>query len=112
MKSVHKMSLAELAAWVCSHLSENGIEAVLSGGGCVSIYSSNQYQSMDLDFVENISSSRQKIKRILAEIGFHEEHRYFEHPETRFIQYHKTISLADGPSCAYRGIPEIGDRDF
>jgi hypothetical protein len=56
VKPVGRMSLAELAAYVCSHLRKHGIRVVLSGGACVSIYTQNRYQSYDLDFVENPNS--------------------------------------------------------
>jgi hypothetical protein len=85
MKPVSGMSLGELAAFVCSHLEKNGIHVVLSGGACVSIYSTNRYQSYDLDFIENIATSRNKLKGVLQEIGFMEEHRYFKHPDTKFF---------------------------
>ncbi len=85
MKPIEHMSLAELAAFVWSHLNKCDIHCVLSGGACVSIYSSNRYQSFDLDFIENISSNRNKIRLALAEIGFHEENRYFKNPLSKFI---------------------------
>ncbi|HMV41647.1 MAG TPA: hypothetical protein PK079_10400 [Leptospiraceae bacterium] len=85
MKEINEMSIGELAAFVSSHLRENGINATLSGGACVSIYSSNRYQSYDLDFIENLSSSRQKLKSILSKIGFVEESRYFKNPKTKFF---------------------------
>jgi hypothetical protein len=45
------LSLAEVAAIVSDALTSSGISATLSGGGAVSIYSDNEYQSHDLDFV-------------------------------------------------------------
>jgi len=44
-------SLEELAYFVCSALQKHGVEAVLTGGAAVSIYTNNRYQSFDLDFV-------------------------------------------------------------
>jgi len=85
VKSLAQMSLAELAAFISSHLSSHGINCVLSGGACVSIYSSNKYQSFDLDFIENISTDRRIIRSALKEIGFFEENRYFKNPTTPFI---------------------------
>lgn len=79
------MSLGELAAYVSSHVRKNNIRAVLSGGACVSIYSENRYQSFDLDFVENISSTRNRLKNVMAEIGFMEHHRYYKNPDTQFF---------------------------
>ena len=45
------LSTLETAAVICSHLSQNGIDATLVGGTCVSIYSDNKYVSGDMDFV-------------------------------------------------------------
>ena len=80
MKSVKTMTLEELAAFVCSHLHQQGVRVVLSGGACVSIYTKNRYQSFDLDFIENIATSTKKLVKILDDIGFHENQRYFKHP--------------------------------
>jgi hypothetical protein len=79
------MTLGELAAFVCSHVRSRGIRAVLSGGACVSLYTENKYQSFDLDFIENIPTTRNKLKQIMGEIGFMEEARYYKHPDTKFF---------------------------
>jgi hypothetical protein len=86
------MSIGELAAFVSTHLRRNGIPCVLSGGGCVSIYTKNRYQSSDLDFIENVSTDRKEIRKVLREIGFLEKNRYFSHPETGFY-----IEFPSGP---------------
>ena len=78
-------SLGELGAFVCSHLENRGIRVTLTGGACVSIYSENKYQSLDLDFIEELPTTRQSLKKALAEIGFVEENRYFRHPDTQFF---------------------------
>jgi hypothetical protein len=44
-------SLEQLAALVSQALEQAGITATLSGGGAVTLYSENEYQSLDLDFV-------------------------------------------------------------
>ena len=93
------MTIGELAAFVCTYLKENGIDVVLSGGACVSIYTKNKYQSYDLDFIENILTSRKKIKEVLQRIGFIEEHRYFKHPDTKiFLEFPPgPLSIGDEP---------------
>lgn len=85
MKAIKGMSLGELAAFVCAHLMKHGMTAVLSGGACVAIYSDNRYRSFDLDFIENVPTSRKQIAIVLGEIGFVEKHRYFVHPDTDFF---------------------------
>ena len=99
MKPVGEMTIGELAAFVCTYLKENGIDVVLSGGACVSIYTKNKYQSYDLDFIENILTSRKKIKEVLQRIGFIEEHRYFKHPDTKiFLEFPPgPLSIGDEP---------------
>ncbi len=56
---------------MCHTLNENGIDAVLVGGACVSIYTDNTYVSYDLDFVSH--SSLKDISKILSGLGFHRE---------------------------------------
>ncbi len=90
------MSLGELAAYVCSHLEGKDIPVVLSGGGCVAIYASDQYSSMDLDFIQQLHATRQKLKSALAEIGFREKNRYYVHPDTPFFLEFPSGPLAVG----------------
>lgn len=63
-----KMSVEEIGAVICSHLKKNGLDVVLSGGACVTIYSNNQYESRDLDFVSDDSLNR--LDPMMAELGF------------------------------------------
>jgi len=85
MKSIKKMTNAELAAFIGSHLLERGIDVVLSGGACVSIYSNGKYVSMDLDLINIYLEKRGKIRKAMQEIGFSEEGRHFIHPDTDFF---------------------------
>ena len=75
-------SLQELAALVSQALDRAGVTATLSGGAAVSLYTDNQYESYDLDFV---SSERLKvISDAIAPLGFRRVAgaRQFEHPDT------------------------------
>ena len=85
MKSINKMTQAELAAYVQSHLREKRITVVLSGGVCVSPYTANKYISVDIDLIDVYSVARNKIKTAMEEIGFNEKNRYFVHPDTKHI---------------------------
>lgn len=70
-RSLKKIGLKELAGLVCSVLKRHGVEAVLTGGACVTVYSHNKYQSLDLDFVS--LAAEFNVKGILAamrELGF------------------------------------------
>ena len=75
-------TMQELAVLVSQALERAGITATLSGGGAVSMYSDNEYQSYDLDFV---SSERLKaIGDAIMPLGFLRvgKARQFEHPDT------------------------------
>ncbi|MBN2410856.1 hypothetical protein JXQ31_04125 [candidate division KSB1 bacterium] len=96
MIPLQKMTLAELAAYICTYLLQNGIKCVLSGGACVSIYTENRYMSYDLDFIEMVTAPRKEIKEILSQIGFYEENRYFKHNDTNFFIEFPTGPLSIG----------------
>ena len=85
MKPVGELSRKELAGLVCETLTEAGIDVVLVGGSCVSIYTNEVFASLDLDFVALGSVSNKRIANALAAIGFgprKSNARYFEHPDT------------------------------
>lgn len=71
-----KISLKELAGYVSEELRKRGIETILVGGACVTIYSENRYQSYDLDYVTY--EDMRKVKKALLELGFIEKARYFQ----------------------------------
>jgi hypothetical protein len=85
MKTVNKMTQAELAAYVQSHLQTKGISVILSGGAAVAIYTENKYVSADIDLVNVNFVDRKKIVEAMKEIGFSEKNRYFIHPDTKHI---------------------------
>jgi hypothetical protein len=82
---IKNLSLKDFAILISDYLSRNGIDTVLSGGACVSIYTKNKYISYDLDFVLFSSEDQKKVKRVLTEIGFYEENRYFKHNDTEYF---------------------------
>jgi len=77
------MAIEEVAALVCTTLDQHGIRVVLSGGAVVSIYSHNEYQSKDLDFIaEGISK---QVAPAMQELGFTKETgRHWTHPRTEY----------------------------
>jgi hypothetical protein len=85
MKPIREMTQAELGAFVQSHLRDNGINLVLSGGAAVSIYSSGRYVSLDLDMVNVYSVRFSLIRMAMQEIGFEERARCFKHPDSQFF---------------------------
>ena len=62
------MPLEEVAAVISTALQDEGIAATLSGGAVVSIYSHNEYQSKDLDFVT--AAQLAVLKPVLEGLGF------------------------------------------
>ncbi|NGX38441.1 MAG: hypothetical protein K1000chlam2_01615 [Chlamydiae bacterium] len=72
---ISKMTLKELAGFITEKLKEHGIDCILVGGACVTIYSKNKYHSYDLDFVTYEDFS--KVQNVLKGNGFQKEGRYF-----------------------------------
>lgn len=96
MISLSDLTIGELAAYIAEHLRSKGVETVLVGGACISIYSANEYSSFDLDFIITGSSTRKKVRAALTEINFTEENRYFTHPQTPFFVEFPSGPLAIG----------------
>lgn len=92
MKKIKNMDLAELAAFICERLNKKGLDCVLTGGACVSIYTENIYESFDLDFIDRNFTPRKIITETMAELGFAEKNRYYKNPDTKYI-----IEFPPGP---------------
>jgi hypothetical protein len=92
MKAIKRMSQPEIGAFVISHLQRANISVVLSGGAVVAIYSQGRYVSKDLDLVNMYFSKPEKIKELMAEIGFVEVGRHYKHPDSEFF-----IEFPPGP---------------
>lgn len=75
MKITSKSTLEEIGAYVCQALKDQGIDAFLSGGAVVSIYTNNKYESFDLDFVS--FADRKKIKEVMLKLGFTKKSKTF-----------------------------------
>ncbi len=89
------MGIEDVAAIVSQALSNSDISAVLTGGAVVSIYSKNEYQSYDLDFIS--SATEIDIARCMLQIGFKKnKDRYFKNPNTQFFVEFPTGPLSIG----------------
>lgn len=77
------IDIKDLACFIYETLKSNGIDAVLVGGACVSIYSQNRYQSYDLDFATY--EELKMIEKVLIKIGFKRTGRCFSHDDCPFI---------------------------
>jgi hypothetical protein len=91
-------SLEELAALISQALERFGIRATLSGGGAVSIYSDNRYESYDLDFIT--SERNTVIAKAIEPLGFRYEAgmRDFHHPDSEYYVEFPPGPLAFGES--------------
>lgn len=96
MMPVREMTIGEFGAFVASHLRASDIDVVLSGGSCVTLYSSNRYMSFDLDFVGGSGAGGKKIKAVLLDLGFCEKNRYFVHPDSEYYVEFPSGPLAVG----------------
>ena len=92
MSDISKMTMPELASYVCEQLTSNNIHVVLSGGSCVEIYSQGDYTSYDIDLVNRYNEVFFKIKKVMESLGFVEEGKYFIYPDTKFF-----IEFPSGP---------------
>jgi hypothetical protein len=79
------ITLRDLAVFISDYLTKNGIDTVLTGGACVSIYTNNKYISSDLDFVLLSYEKRENLKKIMEKVGFYLEDRHFKHKDTDFF---------------------------
>lgn len=81
-----KTSIEELAAIVSQALIDAGVDAVLSGGAAVSIYTRNEYESADLDFIS--MARRNEIDSVMTALGFKRVGRVYTHPQTPlFVEF-------------------------
>lgn len=58
------ISLRNFAGFLSEELRKKGIETILIGGACVTIYSENRYQSYDLDFINH--DDMKKVRKAFA----------------------------------------------
>jgi hypothetical protein len=95
VKITKKSDLQTIASIVCDCLLRNGIDAVLSGGAVVSIYTENEYESKDLDFVT--TSDIKTIEKALQETGYTKSTgRHFTHSKSEYFVEFPQPPLAIG----------------
>jgi hypothetical protein len=81
--NLKNLDLKQLACLIHETLKKDGIDAVLVGGACVSIYSENRYQSSDLDFATY--EEMKPIEKALTKLGFKRIGRQFSHLDCEFL---------------------------
>jgi len=84
LRDISALTHRELAAFICTHLRDRSIEAVLTGGACVTVYTRNRYKSLDLDFVNIAGAPGKLIDQALAEIDFLPEGRIYVNKKARY----------------------------
>jgi hypothetical protein len=78
-------SLQDVCFIVGTALAENDIIAVLTGGSAATVYSHGRYQSYDADFVLRLGGDLQRVRDIMASLGFIANRTgEFTHPATTF----------------------------
>lgn len=83
-KITRDLKIDEVAALIWEALNRAGIDAFLSGGSVVTIYSNNAYQSFDLDFIS--LSAFKKIEPVMYSLGFKRDRsKFFTHPDSEFF---------------------------
>ena len=85
MRISKDLPLLDLAALICDTCRKNGVDVVLSGGACVSIYAKNKYESFDLDFVLMSHIGRKKVGPVLEKLGFRKDGRHYRRPDNPYI---------------------------
>lgn len=70
--------MIQTAAIISEIASEYGLKPIIVGGLAVEIYTRNEYTTSDIDLV---FARRDIIDRILTDLGFEKESRYWYHPE-------------------------------
>ena len=86
-QSLKNISIKDLAGLVSSQLNKHNLEVILTGGACVTIYSKNKYQSLDLDFVTYAAEDQPKeITVAMKKLGFKRAAEgFFEHSNCKYI---------------------------
>jgi hypothetical protein len=105
-------SLQELAALISGALESAGIEAPLSGGGAVSFYSHNEYESFDLDFIT--SATTETLARVIKPLGFERVPgaREFRHADTELFVEFPPGPLAFGETVAQDSDAAVLQTEF
>ncbi|MBD3272194.1 MAG: hypothetical protein GF384_06635 [Elusimicrobia bacterium] len=88
-KSITLQALAEL---VSKELAVDNIKAVLVGGACVSIYTYNKYQSLNLDYIS--PDMTKDIEQVMKRLGFERKGK-FRHYENKSCPFY--IEFPPGP---------------
>jgi hypothetical protein len=93
-----KTTRLQLAALITAAFEKEGMSATLVGGAVVSLYTNNQYESYDLDFIS--SDDQKQITAVMLDLGFKKVGKNFEHPETPLF-----VEFPSGPIAIGNQVP-------
>jgi hypothetical protein len=99
-----RSSLETVAAVVGQALRQQGIDAVLTGGGCATIYSGGAYHSHDLDFIVRSGGNKAALDTALASVGFRRDHDRYVHAATPYFVEFPRGPLSIGDDTAIRPV--------
>jgi hypothetical protein len=100
-----KTTLEDLAILVSEHLQKQGLQIVLVGGAVVTIYSENEYQSHDLDFIS--PNDHRELTKAMLELGFTKQGKNFVHANTSY-----SVEFPSGPVAIGNEIPVKPDGEI
>ena len=102
-------TLREVALAVGAALTARGIDAVLTGGACASVYSDGMYSSLDLDFVLTSDVTQAELDEAMAAAGFTRDGDRFVHAAVTYWVEFPRGPLAVGGDYKIRPTTLDGD---
>ena len=85
MKLTKNSTIAEVIEAVGQALQAAGIETVLVGGACATVYSGGLYESGDLDLIVRSTPTQQDLDRALASVGFRRKVAEYVHAASGYV---------------------------
>ena len=108
MRKIKKgITVEQLAAIITEQLESKGMSAVMVGGSVVSIYTNNEYESNDIDFVS--PDDHREIKKAMEDLGFTAMGKDFYHPNSKFsIEFPgSTLAIGDEEPIQPEGLINV-----
>ncbi len=85
MKITAGSTIHEVIEAVAGALGKAGIDAVLVGGACATLYSAGVYTSEDLDFIVQSAPTRRVLDDAMATVGFSRRDAQYFHAKSDFF---------------------------
>ncbi len=94
------IDVQDLAILTSETLRADGIDVILVGGACVTIYSENRYLSYDLDYITY--EDMDKVKKSLEKLGFYKKGKHFCHPDCPYLIEFVSPPVAVGHEAVHK----------